>query len=226
MKNSDVTTSYRILRLRPRLLEWGKENIQHYPWRFNNSLYRVLVAEFMLHRTQAVQVESVYVQFINLWPTLEAWSQADVTEAETVLASLGLRWRIRAMIEALNQLWSEYGRIPSSIEKLKAIHGIGPYIAGATVCFAQNRPVALVDTNTVRVIGRILDLNLSGEARRRQTVIRAIEESCHPEQPREFYYALIDLAHEICTLSQPDCSRCPLLEVPCTFGEDTDTVPS
>lgn len=205
---------------RQRLLSWGKQNTKKYPWRWINDPYRVLVSEFMLHRTQARQVIPIYNQFLIEYPTLEAFSKADKVRVRDILNSLGLHWRIDAMVAALSQLWSQYGEIPVDREKLILIGGIGPYIASATVCFTQNEPVALIDTNTVRVIGRVFGLDIRGEARRRKSIIDAITNTCDPNQPRDYYYALIDFAHEVCTPRRPDCKSCPLLDLPCQFGNN------
>lgn len=200
------------------LLDWGESGIRTYPWRYKDDPYAVIVAEFMLHRTQTVQVVPVYERFVSAWPTLAALASADRSEAETALVSLGLQWRITGMLDAFCELWSRYGRVPLDAAALKLVKGIGDYIAGATVCFSSNRPATLIDTNTVRVVGRVKGLDLRGEARRRRDVIRAIEGACDPMRPRDFYYSLIDLSHTICRPKQPACEKCPLADVPCRFA--------
>lgn len=204
---------------RHRLLEWGRNNTRKYPWRWIDDPYRILMSEFMLHRTQTKQVVSIYDQFIEEYPTLVAFSQADEAHLRDILKSLGLQWRIEGMLKALSQLWTQYGEVPINSEKLLSIEGIGQYIAGATVCFANNEPVTLIDTNIVRVVGRVWGLELSGEARRRKSVIEVIAGACDPEFPRDYYYSMIDFAHQVCKPRNPDCKSCPLLDLPCQFGQ-------
>ncbi|MEW6404985.1 MAG: DNA-binding protein [Chloroflexota bacterium] len=208
-----------IIRLRSRLLNWGGENPRAYPWRYSRDPYIVLVSEFMLHRTQNRQVEPIFLSFTGLYPTLADYARATKEDLESLLQPLGLRWRITGMLNALDILWERYGEVPVDYEKLIAIHGIGQYIAGATVCFTTNRPFTIVDSNIVRVIGRIFGLDLSGEVRRKKPMIQAIANTCDPLHPRDFYYALIDLAHQICRPKHPSCQDCPLLEVPCKIGK-------
>ena len=154
-----------ILKLRQMLRIWGKQNIKNYPWRYRSDAYGVLVAEFMLHRTQVIQVEKIYRQFMTRYPTLEEYAAAKPEEVRQILQPLGLYWRIEAMVHALNELWEAYHAVPVDLKILISVSGIGDYIAGATYCFTLNKPIALVDTNTVRVVGRLLGLNISGEAR-------------------------------------------------------------
>lgn len=208
-----------IIQLRSRLLNWGSENSRAYPWRYSRDPYIVLVSEFMLHRTQTRQVEPIFTQFTSAFPTLADYARAPEGQAEALLQPLGLRWRIVGMLHALDTLWEKYGHVPADYEKLIAIRGIGQYIAGATVCFTTNQPFTIVDSNIVRVIGRIYGLDLSGEARRKKPLMQAITDACDPHHPRDFYYALIDLAHQICKSERPACQECPLLDVPCKTGQ-------
>jgi A/G-specific adenine glycosylase len=219
----DINVS-KIENLRQALLKWGKANIRRYPWRWKDDPYSVLVAEFMLHRTQVRQVIPIYENFLQTFPSLSIYAQSDRLQVKQMLVSLGLNWRITAMTMALDELWSRYKKVPAAPELLKEIEGIGQYIAGATCCFTQNKPLGLIDTNTVRVIGRVFGLDLSGEARRRKSVVQAIDNACDPEQPRDYYYALIDLAHSICKPVNPYCESCPLLAVPCEFGRKRITL--
>jgi A/G-specific adenine glycosylase len=164
-------------------------------------------------------VESIFTNFITRYPTLANYAEAPKNGVKSLLQPLGLVWRIEGMINALDILWEKYRDVPPDYEKLIAIQGIGQYIAGATVCFTSNKPFTIVDSNIVRVIGRIYGLDLSGEARRKKTVIQAIKNTCDPNHPRDFYYALIDLAHQICRPRHPACQICPLLKVPCKTGQ-------
>ena len=122
------------------------------------------------------------------------------------------------MVNGLHQIWNQYGEIPSKYEHLISIRGIGQYIAGAVVVFSQNIPLTLIDTNTVRVIGRLSGLNLRGEARRRKDIIMEIGKAVDKNNPRDYYYAIIDIAHLICLAKNPLCKNCPLLKVPCDYG--------
>jgi len=176
----------------------------------------------MLHRTQARQVEGVYQMFMRRYPDIRALAEAPREEVIEVLAPLGLNWRIHGMLNAFRQIWKQHGSVPLDMEKLVEVKGIGPYIAGSTLCFSADRPLPLVDSNTVRVIGRVFGLDLRGEARRRAEVREAISAACDPEHPREFYYSLIDLAHSVCLPRGPRCGECPLSTLPCEFVQASE----
>jgi A/G-specific adenine glycosylase len=162
----------------------------------------------------------VYKAFIAEYPSLREFAQANPRKQKWLLRPLGLHWRTMGMLKALRTLWMEYGKVPADYSKLLAVEGVGPYVAGATVCFSRNLALTLVDVNTVRVIGRVMGLKFKGEARRRKRMWEAIGDLCDQSRPREYYYAIIDLAHKICRPKEPNCIACPLLSLPCHFGQE------
>lgn len=201
-------------------MSWQKESGKQYPWRNIEDPYRILISEFMLHRTRADQVVPVYVALIEKYPNLEDFCKGSINEKFQLMNSLGLRWRTVSMINALQEIQTIYGYIPMDEQKLMEIRGIGQYIANATICFATNKPMVLMDTNIIRVTGRYFGLNLEGEARKRKETRKAIETTVSKTEPRRFYYGIIDLAHALCKVKNPSCSECPLIGTDCSF-EDT-----
>ncbi len=64
-------------RFRSTLLEWAEENLGDFPWREpDRYLYEVFVAEFFLTQTPASNLESVYLEFLDRYPTLNAIEDA------------------------------------------------------------------------------------------------------------------------------------------------------
>ena len=199
------------------LIEWGRENFQAFLWRETKDPYRILVSEFMLHRTRAIQVEPVYVDFINEYPSLEEFSKSNQREIKERLNTLGLTWRTENLINAMREIHNKYGSVPDDLDKLLNIHGIGQYIAGATVCFSSNQNVSLVDTNTLRVIGRYFGFTFDEKSRKKKETVYIIGKVTESKKPRTLYYAIIDLAHTICKLRDPECFRCPLMNKGCRY---------
>jgi A/G-specific adenine glycosylase len=214
---NEQTVHIRVVR--QALKEWGRNNFRVYPWRRTSDPYRVLISEVMLHRTQAKQVLPIYEDFIQNYPNVVELSKATKEDLHDSLYSLGLRWRIDliyAMARVLNEDFN--GQIPMSKEDLLSLPGISEYIAGAVRCFAWNLPEPILDTNTVRVIGRMFGLEIKDSSRRNRQFRDLIAALVDPDEPRAYNYALLDLADKVCMKKQlPDCLRCPVLEW-CRFG--------
>lgn len=194
------------------LLDWGQAYYRSFPWREASNPYHILLAEVFLHRTQARQAERVYRQFIQRYPAPADLLSASQEEIRLALHALGLHWRTDLLLQMVQQIQQQYsGQIPREREALLALPGVSTYIAGAVRCFAWNEPEVLLDTNTVRIAGRLLGWEIKDSSRRSPRFRQALETLLDRENPRAFNYALLDLAHLVCLKRQPPrCDECPL----------------
>lgn len=194
------------------LIGWGREHFRPFEWRMTKDPYRILVAEVMLHRTQACQVRPVYEQFIVRFPSAAVLAASTREELYDALHPLGLRWRIDLMHEmALEMVTSFGGSVPQEKADLLSLKGVGDYIASAVRCFAWNLPEPLIDTNTVRIVGRLWGLETRDSSRRNRRFQELIAALVDPEEPRLYNYAMLDLADQVCIKGRPpDCLRCPI----------------
>lgn len=200
------------------LLAWGRAHQRQYPWRADRDPYRVLLAEILLHRTRADQVEPVYLSVLEKYPDLQSLASADTEELSALLYPLGLRWRIPLLLEALSIVLKEYrGEIPRDRSALEQLPGVGPYIAGAIRCFAFGEADPLLDTNTIRIAGRVHGIRVTDASRRSTRFSELIRQMLDPAHPRESNYALLDLGALICRPVTPRCADCPL-RPHCAYG--------
>lgn len=204
--------STKIEEYRMKVKKWGERNYRDFPWRRTQDPYKVLLAEIMLHRTQAVQVARIYESFIREYPDIKALAKANKSELHRVLFTLGLRWRIDLIKDMIEAIVDKYeSRIPKDKSELMSLPGISEYIACSVRCFAWNMAEPLRDTNTVRVIGRIYNLDVKDSSRRNSKFKELAVELVDPEEPRAYNFALLDLADQVCTKKEgPKCDECPL----------------
>jgi len=188
------------------LIQWGKENYRTFPWRNTENLFHALIAEVMLQRTRAEQVEAIYRSFVELMPSLE--SEFSEEKLREILKPLGLNWRIEKIIELIKVLKIKK-EVPSSYDELVALPGVGDYAASAFLSFHQNKRKPLIDSNAVRLWSRVFGLK-AGPGSRRNREFRTIIDRVTPSSEfKEFNYAVLDLSRMICT-SKPLCSLCPI----------------
>jgi A/G-specific adenine glycosylase len=156
-----------LVSLRTLLLGWWRTYKRRYPWRNIKDPYKILIAEVLLHRTQANQVVPIYKLFIKRFPSIKVLAQSDESEILKILYPIGLHWRSRLLHTMANEIVAKYnGKIPEDFDALTSLPGISHYIASALRCFAFGLSDVLLDTNTVRVTGRILSLKISDSSRR------------------------------------------------------------
>lgn len=213
--NSEARTRRAVRRS---LLGWGRDNLRVYPWREMRDPYRVLLAEVLLHRTRADQVVPVYLRAVEDYPTVSALAGADLPALKAILRPLGLFWRVPLLREMAREIVARFGgQVPASAAELRTLPGVGPYIAGATACFAFDAPEPILDTNTVRLLGRLFGLEVQDSSRRNKKFRTMMEGLQDGRSPRLFNLTLLDLAALVCTPTRPSCERCPLVKY-CVYG--------
>jgi A/G-specific adenine glycosylase len=104
------------------------------------------------------------------------------------------------------------GELPPSLEKLRAISGIGPYTAGAILSFAFHQKAAAIDGNVERVISRYRGIEGDLKTSKQKKILEQETLSFLPEEePWVIMEALIELGAVICK-PVPQCFSCPLRE--------------
>jgi len=195
--------------IRGDLLQWWLQGKRHFPWRETRDPYKLLVAEILLHRTRANQVVPLYEMFLQSFPDIKILSQSSPEELKQLLHSGGLQWRWKLLHTMAVELETRFqGRIPDDFETLVTLPGISHYIASAVRCFAFGHPDTILDTNTVRVVGRLLGLPVTDSSRRSKIFRKVLERLMDKEHPREFNFAVIDFAALICKNTTPLHQEC------------------
>jgi A/G-specific adenine glycosylase len=207
-----------LVAFRKALMTWGRTNFRPFPWRLTKNPFNILIAEVMLHRTQAPQVEPIYIQFIEKYPEPTALASATFEELQKALFSLGLHWRIKMIHKMSQDLQERFGgQIPKDKADLVSLPGVSDYIASAVRCFAWNKPDAIIDTNSVRIVGRLFGLEVKESSRRNRIFANLLKNLIDVEEPRCFNYALLDLAALVCKIRLPKCYECPIC-IYCAYG--------
>ena len=208
----------KVAAMQESLRSWGPKHGRDYPWRHTRDPYRILIAEILLHRTRADQVCPIYLQFLEMFPDLPSLIRAEPESVKALMAPLGLRWRTDLLLKMVREIGERYGgKIPLQREPLMALPGVGDYITSALLTFTDTSPEPIMDTNTVRVIGRVFGLKLNDSARRKKLFRQIMGLLVAGEESRDISFAMIDLAALICLPRNPLCERCPLLPI-CDYG--------
>jgi A/G-specific adenine glycosylase len=207
-------------RLSARLLAWWPDNQRRYPWRETPDPYRILLAELMLHRTRADQVLPVYREFLKRFPTARSIRSDSADEVLRILRPLGLQWRSRLVVGLFAEVNSTFGgRVPTSATALRQLPGVSDYISNAVTCFATGEPTLMLDTNIVRVLGRVGG-DPTSDSSRRSPRFRELLRSLLPRASApQFYFSILDLAAQVCRPRNPRCDICPIAGS-CAYGRD------
>ncbi|MDR0877360.1 MAG: A/G-specific adenine glycosylase [Treponema sp.] len=162
-----------------------------FPWRKNRKPWGILVSEFMLQQTQTQRVISYWERWMDLWPTPAALHSASMEDVLREWSGLGYNRRGRFIKECAAAIVEKHnGKVPDTPEKLLPLPGIGPYTAGAIACFAYNYPSVFIETNIRAAILHFYFQDAKGITDKE--IFPVLEKVLDTENPREWYYALMD----------------------------------
>jgi len=195
---------------RNKLIKWWKFYGRKFPWRETEDPYKILVAEVLLHRTRAEQVVPVYSAFISEFPDIFSLAKSSKDKVMKLIYPLGLRWRAELLYEMAIEIMRRGGRIKADKNWLCSLPGVSDYIASAVMSFAFNKPEPILDTNTVRIIGRLTGMRVRDSSRRSRKFREIYLYLMDRKTPRVFNMAMIDLGALVCRARTPLCDRCPL----------------
>jgi len=195
------------------LLQWGKRNCRAFPWRKDISPYRILVAEFLLQKTNSEKAVRAYEMVMQQFPDVRSLANALPGELAKCIEGIGLRYRTDRMTAAARAIVSEFGGVvPDNMEALVTLPGIGRYIASAVLCFGFGNAVSLIDTNTARIIQRYWSFSIRASRSREDKELWEFALRLVPQSNASAYnYALIDLGALVCKSLRPACDYCPLI---------------
>jgi A/G-specific adenine glycosylase len=199
-----------------RLLRWYSVNKREFSWRKRElTPYQVLILGLMLQRTQAQRVEEVFENFIKKFPDPISLHLSPDSEIESTIQTLGLQKRRKELLKNLAEhlVKKHDGKIPIKLDELLQLPGVGIYVANAISCYCYREAVPLIDTNAVRVLGRIFGLPSRGNPSSEKHFWTFAEHILPKDYSKSFNWALIDFGSLICKPKNPRCSQCPMCDI-------------
>ena len=161
-----------------------------FPWR-NTGPWGVLVSEFMLQQTQTERVIPYWEKWMLQWPQPEALAAAPMEDALRAWSGLGYNRRCYNLKHSAAIIAEKYGgKVPKDPKTLHSLPGVGPYIAGATSCFAYNHPSVFIETNIRSSVIHCFfpDRDNIPDSE----IFPILEAALDRNDPRTWYYALMD----------------------------------
>ena len=195
----------------PQLLDWYDREQRDLPWRRPGvTAWQILVSEFMLQQTPVARVEPIWRDWVARWPTPSATAAAGPAAVLRAWGKLGYPRRAKRLHECATVIATEHGDVvPSDVETLLTLPGIGAYTARAVACFAYQRRVPVVDTNVRRAVARVVHGRADAPASAGDLDDVAALLPNDTDAPR-FSVALMELGATVCTARAPRCGLCPL----------------
>ena len=173
-----------------------------------DSPWQLLVATMLSAQCTDKRVNLTTPALFAAYPTPQDLAQASFEDVLALIRSISYpNSKARHLIGAAGKIVSDFGgQVPSDIEALMSLPGVGRKTANVVASITWREPVIAVDTHVFRVSRR---LGLS-----RGTTPRAVELDLEKHIPEEIrpiaHHWLILHGRYTCTAQKPKCASCPL----------------
>lgn len=189
------------------------------PWIGIDDPWAIFVSEVMLQQTSTTRVIEPWRRFLDAFPTPSSCANSPLADVLRLWSGLGFPRRAKSLHGAARSMVERFdAAVPSSIDDLLSLPGVGSYTAHAVASFAFDLPVAVLDTNVGRVVSRALANRVLRPREAQAVATRLLPH----DRVAAFNQAMLDLGAQFCTRN-PRCLTCPL-RATCRFqregGED------
>ncbi len=206
----DTSLRRKIVRAGSRLAHYKFIDPQELPWRQHRTSYRIFFAEMLLVRTRADVVARIYEDVFNRYPDIYKLANSNVAELEKALYPLGLSKRVPYIVKAAQYICENHqGKIPSDINTLLKVPGLGLYTAAAIAVFAYKQDFVPADVNILRFISRLTGLEMEHKTKGSKQLMELA-----PFLAKKYTGLatenLLDFTRLICRSGTPKFDQCPL----------------
>lgn len=169
--------------------------------------FETLVSTILAAQCTDQRVNQVTPALFRDYPDAKAMAQATPEIIYPYVKSCGFKAKAVNIVNASRILAEKYdGQVPSTMEELTALPGVGRKTANVVLAFAFGIPAMPVDTHVFRVSNRLglTDATTVEETERQLTALIPREDWC------EAHHWLIFHGRRVCHSQKPDCEHCTL----------------
>ncbi|MBQ9263201.1 MAG: endonuclease III [Clostridia bacterium] len=169
--------------------------------------YETLVATILAAQCTDARVNQVTPAVFRDFPDAKAMAQTTPEILFPYVKSCGFRSKAVNIVNACKIIAEKYdGAVPSTLEELTALPGVGRKTANVVLAFSFGIPAIPVDTHVFRVSNR---LGLA-DARTVEETERQLMDAIPRELWSPSHHWMILHGRRVCHSQKPDCDHCPL----------------
>ena len=176
------------------------------------STFQLLVAVMLSAQCTDKRVNMVTPALFEAYPTAEAMAKASDEDIFRYVRSVSYPNSKSAHLAAMaRMLVGEMGgEVPSDIDQLQRLPGVGRKTANVVAAVAFDQPAMPVDTHVFRVANRIgLTVNSKTPLHTEQELVKYIPDAIIPKA----HHWLILQGRYICHARKPKCGQCPISDI-------------
>ncbi|MDE5583509.1 MAG: endonuclease III [Ruminococcus sp.] len=180
--------------------------------------YQLLFATRLSAQCTDARVNIVTKTLFKKYPTLESFADADIEELEQAVKPCGFyHVKARDLKKCASQLINDFnGEVPSTMEKLLTLSGIGRKTANLILGDVFGKPSVVTDTHCIRITGR---LGLT-ENKEPAKVEKDLKKILPPDISGKFCHQTVQFGRDICRARSPKCEKCTLNYFCCYYSKN------
>lgn len=170
--------------------------------------YELLFSVRLAAQCTDERVNQITPALFDRFPTLESFALAPVEEVEKYVHSCGFyRAKARDIVACAQILLQKHGgKVPSTMEELTALPGVGRKTANLILGDIFKVPGStVVDTHCIRLTNR---MGIVDELKDPVKIEQVLRRLLPPEHSSDFCHCLVLHGRAVCPARNPDCSRC------------------
>ncbi|MGC8668712.1 MAG: endonuclease III [Chthonomonadales bacterium] len=174
----------------------------------HRNAWELLISTILSAQCTDARVNQVTPVLFARYPDPEALANADPSEVEEIIHSLGaFRNKAKSIIGVSQAIVDQYGGVvPNTMEELTAMPGVGRKTANVVLGVAFGKPAVVVDTHVQRIARRLGWTSNTDPNKIEQDLMQLLP----PEKWTSMAHTLILHGRTLCTARGPKCSECPV----------------
>ena len=176
--------------------------------KFDNN-FQLLVAVVLSAQCTDKRVNAITPALFERFPTIESMAEADVADIYEMIRSVSYPNSKAAYLKGIaEKILSDFGgEVPSDIDQLQTLPGVGRKTANVVTAVAFGQPRMAVDTHVFRISERLgLTTNSRTPLQTELTLTKHIPQELIPNA----HHWLLLHGRYICTARKPKCNECGL----------------
>ena len=180
--------------------------------------WQLLVATIMSAQCTDARVNEVTKVLFKRYPSVQALASADLNELEDIIHSVGFYHnKAKNIIGCCRELCNRFGgEVPSDIESLTSLPGVGRKTANVIRGNIFNEPSVVVDTHVLRISNKLGLVKTDDPVKAEFALMKVVDK----DYWLYINHWFIALGRTICKAPRPKCSECYLQDICPTFKKE------
>lgn len=173
--------------------------------------WQLLIATIMSAQCTDARVNEVTKDLFVKYPSVNAFAEADLLELEKDIRSVGFYHnKAKNIIGCCQRILSDFGgEVPSNIESLTSLPGVGRKTANVIRGNIFNEPSVVVDTHVLRVSNKLGLVDTDDPVKAEFDLMKAVDK----ELWLYINHWFMAFGRTVCKAPRPKCEECYLKDI-------------